>query len=149
MISYIFVGVGSVMAFVFSLLHLKVWQWLSVLEITGLGSNLAFILTAFAGRAQVLQPLTAWIATSLPILCWFYIISDFLLLIIFASLRIFMWGNMTPLTWQMIATSSFSFYIADMWFKYGIRYPNYGSGILLRCFSCLLGFYLELELYWN
>ena len=140
MISYIFVGVGSAVLFVSILLHLPVWQWLTILEITGFGSNLAFILPVFVGRAKVLQELTAWIATSLPILSWICIISDVLLLIIIASLLILLWGNMTPLTWRMIATSSFSFYIADMWFKYAIKYLNYVKWDILEVFWVSIGF---------
>ncbi|CCH65406.1 hypothetical protein RINTHM_9450 [Richelia intracellularis HM01] len=140
MISYIFVGVGSIVVFISILLHLPAWQWLTILEITGFGSNLAFILPVFVGRVKVLQELTSWIATSLPILSWVCIISDVLLLIIVASLLILLWGNTNPLTWRMIATSSFSFYIADMWFKYAIKYLNYVKWDILEVFWVSIGF---------
>ena len=138
-ISYIFVGTGSILAFTSRRVNLEIWQWLIVLAIAVFGSALAWILSTPAEGAEAAQQLPGWIATVAPILSWFYIISDVLPLIIATTLLLAFWGGRVSLSWRMIAAASFSLYIADMWFKYASRYPNYESGDILEVFWVFSG----------
>lgn len=139
-ISYIFVGTGIILAFTSRRIKIELWQWLIVLAIAVFGSALAWILSSPAEGAQAAQQqLPAWIETVAPILNWFYVISDVLLLIIATTLLLAFWGGRVSLSWRMIAAASFSLYIADMWFKHASRYPNYESGDILEVFWVFSG----------
>ncbi len=75
-----------------------------------------------------------------PFLDWFYVISDILLLIIATTLLLAFWGGRFAQSWRMIAAAAFSFYIADIWFKYATnRLSNYQSGGLLEVFWIFSG----------
>ena len=138
-ISYIFVGTGSIFAFTSRRVNIEIWQWLIVLAIAVFGSALAWVLSTPAEGAEAAQPLPGLVGTVAPILSWFYIISDVLLLIIATTLLLAFWGGRVSLSWRMIAAASFSLYIADMWFKYASRYPNYESGDILEVFWVFSG----------
>jgi hypothetical protein len=70
----------------------------------------------------------------------FYIVCDVFLLIIAATLLLAFWGGRFAQSWRMIAAAAFSFYIADMWFKYATDHiPNYQSGFLLEVFWVFSG----------
>ncbi len=70
----------------------------------------------------------------------FYIICDILLLIMAALLLLAFWGGRFAQSWRMIAAAAFSFYIADMWFKYATDHiENYQSGSLLEVFWVFSG----------
>ncbi|MDJ0617638.1 MAG: hypothetical protein QNJ63_12995 [Calothrix sp. MO_192.B10] len=139
-ISYIFVGAGMILAFTSRRINLEIWQWLIVLAIAVFGSTLAWLLSSPVEGAEVAkQQLPGWVETVAPILSWFYVISDVLLLIIATTLLLAFWGGRVSLSWRMIAAASFSLYIADMWFKHAIRYPNYESGDILEVFWVFSG----------
>jgi hypothetical protein len=139
-ISYILVGAGIFLAFTSRRINLEIWQWVIVLAIAVFGSALAWVLSIpVEGAEAAQQQLPAWVETIAPILSWFYIISDVLLLIIATTLLLAFWGGRVSLSWRMIAAASFSLYIADMWFKYASRYPNYESGDILEVFWVFSG----------
>ena len=139
-ISYIFVGAGMILAFTSRRINLEIWQWLIVLAIAVFGSTLAWLLSSPVEGAEVAkQQLPGWVGTVAPILSWFYVISDVLLLIIATTLLLAFWGGRVSLSWRMIAAASFSLYIADMWFKHASRYPNYESGDILEVFWVFSG----------
>ncbi len=70
----------------------------------------------------------------------FYIVGDVLLLIIATTLLLAFWGGRFSQSWRMIAAATFSFYIADMWFKYAaVNIPEYQSGQLLEVFFVFSG----------
>lgn len=82
---------------------------------------------------EILKPLK-------PILGWFYVISDILLLIIATTLLLAFWGGRFAQSWRMIGAAAFSLYIADIWFKYATnRLPDYQSGGLLEVFWVFSG----------
>lgn len=71
---------------------------------------------------------------------FFYIICDVVLLIIAATLLLAFWGGRFSQSWRMIAAAAFSFYIADMWFKYATDHiPDYQSGFILEVFWVFSG----------
>ncbi|UBF27306.1 hypothetical protein K9N68_04935 [Kovacikia minuta CCNUW1] len=75
-----------------------------------------------------------------PILDWFYVITDILLLIIATTLLLAFWGGRFAQSWRMIAAAAFSLYIADIWFKYATnRLEGYQSGGLLEVFWVFSG----------
>jgi hypothetical protein len=75
-----------------------------------------------------------------PLLDWFYVISDILLLIIATTLLLAFWGGRFAQSWRMIAAAAFSLYIADIWFKYATnRLADYQSGGLLEVFWVFSG----------
>jgi hypothetical protein len=75
-----------------------------------------------------------------PILNWYYVISDILLLIIATTLLLAFWGGRFAQSWRMIAAAAFSLYIADIWFKYATNSdPNYQSGSLPEVFWVFSG----------
>ncbi|MEB3336094.1 MAG: hypothetical protein VKJ46_01435 [Leptolyngbyaceae bacterium] len=69
----------------------------------------------------------------------FYVISDVALLILATILLLAFWGGRFSLSWRMIAAAAFSLYIADMWFKYASRSPDYESGSLPEVFWVFSG----------
>jgi hypothetical protein len=73
------------------------------------------------------------------ILNWFYVTSDVLLLMIATILLLAFWGGRMSLSWRMIAAAAISLYIADMWFKYADKIPNYQSGEILEVFWVISG----------
>lgn len=139
-ISYIFVGTAIILAFTSRRINLEYWQWLIVLAIAVFGSALVWLISSpVEGAEAAKQQLPAWVETVAPILNWFYVISDVLLLIIATTLLLAFWGGRVSLSWRMIAAASFSLYIADMWFKHASRYPNYESGDILEVFWVFSG----------
>lgn len=71
---------------------------------------------------------------------WFYIVGDIFLLIIATTLLLAFWGGRFAQSWRMIAAAAFSFYIADMWFKYATDHiADYQSGFLLEVFWVFSG----------
>ncbi|MDJ0674131.1 MAG: hypothetical protein QNJ36_01810 [Calothrix sp. MO_167.B42] len=139
-ISYIFVGTAIILAFTSRRINLEYWQWLIVLAIAVFGSALVWLISSpVEGAEAAQQQLPAWVDTVAPILSWFYVISDVLLLIIATTLLLAFWGGRVSLSWRMIAAASFSLYIADMWFKHASRYPNYESGDILEVFWVFSG----------
>lgn len=81
----------------------------------------------------LLSPLKAYVTL-------FYIVGDVLLLIIATTLLLAFWGGRFSQSWRMIAAATFSFYIADMWFKYAaVNIPEYQSGQLLEVFFVFSG----------
>lgn len=70
----------------------------------------------------------------------FYIICDVVLLIIATLLLLAFWGGRFAQSWRMIAAATFSFYIADMWFKYATDHlPDYQTGFLPEVFWTFSG----------
>lgn len=69
----------------------------------------------------------------------FYIISDVGLLILATVLLLAFWGGRFSVSWRMIAAAAFCLYIADMWFQYASRLPNYQSGSLPEVFWVFSG----------
>jgi len=139
-ISYIFVGTAIILAFTSRRINLEYWQWLIVLAIAIFGSALVWLISSpIEGAEAAEQQLPAWVETVAPILSWFYVISDVLLLIIATTLLLAFWGGRVSLSWRMIAAASFCLYIADMWFKHASRYPNYESGDILEVFWVFSG----------
>jgi hypothetical protein len=70
----------------------------------------------------------------------FYIVGDIFLLIIATTLLLAFWGGRFAQSWRMIAAAAFSFYIADMWFKYATDHiVDYQSGFLLEVFWVFSG----------
>ena len=139
-ISYIFVGTAIILAFTSRRINLEPWQWLIVLAIAVFGSALVWLISSpVEGTEVAKQELPSWVETVAPILNWFYVISDVLLLIIATTLLLAFWGGRVSLSWRMIAAASFSLYIADMWFKYAGNSPNYESGDILEVFWVFSG----------
>jgi hypothetical protein len=137
--SYLLLGVGMTLAVASKRLNLETWQWIIVLAIGVFGSALAWLISAQPqGAAEARMP--AWAENIAPILNWFYIVSDVLLLIIATTLLLAFWGGRVSLSWRMIAAAAFSLYIADIWFKYATNWiPNYQSGEILEVFWVLSG----------
>jgi hypothetical protein len=135
-ISYLLLGVGMALAVASRRLNLETWQWFIILAIGIFGSALAWLISSqpeATAAAQAQAPI--WEDNIAPILNWFYIVSDVLLLIIATTLLLAFWGGRVSLSWRMIAAAAFSLYIADMWFKYATNWiPNYQSGELLEVF---------------
>jgi hypothetical protein len=82
---------------------------------------------------ELLKPLREPVKT-------FYIVGDIFLLIIATTLLLAFWGGRFAQSWRMIAAAAFSFYIADMWFKYATDHiADYQSGFLLEVFWVFSG----------
>lgn len=60
----------------------------------------------------------------------FYVVCDVILLISATTLLLAFWGGRFSQSWRMIALAAFFLYIADMWYKYATRSPDYQSGSL-------------------
>lgn len=79
-----------------------------------------------------------------------YIIGDIILVVMATTLLLAFWGGRFSLSWRFIASASFSYYIADMWFNYAINYiTNYETGALPEVFwifsGCLFAIGAALE----
>ena len=132
--TYLLLAVGMILAVASRRLNLETWQWIIVLTIGACGSALAWLISNQPKEAAVEQ-VPASFANIAPILDWFYIVSDVLLLMIATTLLLAFWGGRASLSWRMIAAAAFSLYIADMWFKYATNWiQNYQSGEILEVF---------------
>jgi hypothetical protein len=60
----------------------------------------------------------------------FYVVCDLFLLVLATMLLLAFWGGRFSQSWRMIAAAAFCLYLADTWFKYATRDPNYQSGSL-------------------
>lgn len=81
----------------------------------------------------ILEPMEAWVLL-------FYVVADVVLLIIATTLLLAFWGGRFALSWRLIAAAAFSFYIADMWFKYAnSQIRGYQSGSLPEVFWVFSG----------
>ncbi len=133
-ITYLLLGISMILAVASRRINLEKWQWMIVLAIGAFGSTLAWLISNQPSEPAA-QVGPAWAANIAPILNWFYIVSDVLLLIIATTLLLAFWGGRVSLSWRMIAAAVFSLYIADMWFKYATNWiPNYQSGEILEVF---------------
>jgi len=69
----------------------------------------------------------------------FYVVADVFLLIIATMLLLAFWGGRFSQSWRMIAAAALSLYIADMWFKWAEKRPDYQSGSLPEVFWVFSG----------
>jgi hypothetical protein len=139
-VTYLFLGVGMILAVASSRLNLEKWQWMIVSAIGAFGSALAWLISHQPqGADKVSEQVPSWAENIAPILSTIYIVSDVLLLIIATTLLLAFWGGRVSLSWRMIAAAAFSLYIADMWFQYANRIPNYQSGEILEVFWVMSG----------
>ncbi|MGA9380136.1 MAG: hypothetical protein WBV73_15335 [Phormidium sp.] len=69
----------------------------------------------------------------------FYVVADVLLLIIATMLLLAFWGGRFSQSWRMIAAAALCLYIADMWFKWAEKQPDYQSGSLPEVFWVFSG----------
>ncbi len=129
--TYLFLAAGMVLAVVSRRINLERQQWLVVFAIGVCGSFLAWWISG--------QKPTETGNLMADVLNWFYVVSDVFLLIIATTLLLAFWGGLASLSWQMIASATFSLYIADMWFKYAQQSPDYQSGELLEVFWVFSG----------
>ncbi|MDJ1168323.1 hypothetical protein PMG71_02660 [Roseofilum sp. BLCC_M154] len=163
LISYICLSVGMFLAVTTRRLNLEPKQWMIVGAIFLISTLLAVWLsqpTAVEPEVSVSDPqtqaVTAAPATTEeapsanvpklvvqmeeslqplePFVTLLYTILDVLLLIAASTVLLAFWGGRTSQSWRMIAAAALSLYIADMWFKYASRSPNYESGGLLEIF---------------
>lgn len=140
-VTYLFLGVGMILAVASRRLNLEKWQWMIVLAIGAFGSGLAWLISHQPhGGDQVSEQVPSWVENIAPILSTIYIVSDVLLLVITTTLLLAFWSGRVSLSWRMIAAAAFSLYIADMWFQYAtIWIPNYQSGEILEVFWVMSG----------
>ncbi len=132
-ITYLFVGIAMILAVASRRINLEAWQWIIILAIAVSGSALAWLISNQS--AGVPNQVAAWATQIAPILNWFYVVMDVLLLIIATALLLAFWGGRVSLSWRMIAAAAFSLYIADMWQKYATTsINNYQSGGILEVF---------------
>ncbi|MGD1911980.1 MAG: hypothetical protein ACFB2X_14330 [Rivularia sp. (in: cyanobacteria)] len=140
-VTYLLVGIGMILAVASRRINLEAWQWIIVLTIAAFGSALAWLISQpdATAAATVVEGVSGWKEQAGVFLNWFYVVSDVLLLIIATSLLLAFWGGRASLPWRMIAVATFSLYIADMWFKWATRDPNYQSGDILEVCWILSG----------
>lgn len=133
--TYLLLGVGMILAVTSRRLNLEKWQWIIVIAIGSFGSALTWLISNLpeVTRESVQADKIA------QILNWFYVTSDVLLLMIATILLLAFWGGRMSLSWRMIAAAAISLYIADMWFKYADKIPNYQSGEILEVFWVISG----------
>ncbi len=81
---------------------------------------------------EQLRPLAAPISL-------FYVVSDICLLILATMLLLAFWGGRFAQSWRVIAAAALSLYIADMWFKWAEKQPDYQSGSLPEVFWVFSG----------
>jgi hypothetical protein len=130
-ITYIVVASAMILAVASRRIKLEPWQWFIIAMIAICGSALAWFISKGAEQEKVEE----WAVQIAPLLNWFYVISDVLLLIIATALLLAFWGGRVSLSWRMIAAAAFSLYIADMWQKYATTWiENYQSGGILEVF---------------
>ena len=140
-VTYLFVGIGMILAVASRRIKLEAWQWIIVLAIAAFGSALAWLISQPDPNAAktATEVASGWKEQAGTFLNWFYVVSDVLLLIIATSLLLAFWGGRASLPWRMIAVATFSLYIADIWFKWAQRSPNYQSGDVLEVCWVLSG----------
>ncbi|MBF2066115.1 MAG: hypothetical protein IGS39_17105 [Calothrix sp. C42_A2020_038] len=132
-ITYIVVSFAMILAVASRRIKLESWQWIIIAAIAICGSALAWLISNQPPGAK--NEVEAWATQIAPILNWFYITCDVLLLIIATALLLAFWGGRVSLSWRMIAAAAFSLYIADMWQKYATTWiPDYQSGGILEVF---------------
>ncbi len=133
-ITYIVVGSAMILAVASRRIKLESWQWIIIAMIAICGSALAWLISNQPSGVEK-DKLEEWAVQIAPLLNWFYVISDVLLLIIATALLLAFWGGRVSLSWRMIAAAAFSLYIADMWQKYATTWiQNYQSGGILEVF---------------
>lgn len=133
-ITYIVVGSAMILAVASRRIKLESWQWIIIAMIAVFGSLLAWFISNQVPGVQK-EKVEEWAVQIAPLLNWFYVISDVLLLIIATALLLAFWGGRVSLSWRMIAAAAFSLYIADMWQKYATTWiQNYQSGGILEVF---------------
>jgi hypothetical protein len=131
--TYVFVGLAMISAVLSRRINLVSWQWIIIVAIAVSGSAIAWLVSSQSAGAE--SPVAPWATQIAPILNWFYVVSDVLLLIIATALLLAFWGGRVSLSWRMIAAAAFSLYIADMWQKYATTgIPDYQSGGILEVF---------------
>ena len=135
--TYVLLGMGMIWAVVSRRLNLEAWQWIIVLAIGAFGSAMAWLISNLPEVAKV--QVAEWVEKAAQGLSWFYVASDVLLLMIATTLLLSYWGGRMSLSWRMIAAATFSLYIADMWFKYAQKIPDYQSGEILEVFWVFSG----------
>lgn len=140
-VTYLFLGVGMILAVASSRLNLEKWQWMIVSAIGAFGSALAWLISHQPpGADKISEQVSSRVENIALILSTIYIVSDVLLLIIATMLLLAFWGGRVSLSWRMIAAAAFSLYIADMWFQYATNWiPNYQSGEILEVFWVMSG----------
>ena len=69
----------------------------------------------------------------------FYLGCDLFLLVLATMLLLAFWGGRFSQSWRMIAAAAFCLYLADTWFNYANRDPNYQSGSLPEVFWVFTG----------
>jgi hypothetical protein len=140
-LTYLFLGVGMILAVASSRLNLEKWQWMIVSAIGAFGSALAWLISHQPpGTDKISEQVSSRVENIALILSTIYIVSDVLLLIIATMLLLAFWGGRVSLSWRMIAAAAFSLYIADMWFQYATNWiPNYQSGEILEVFWVISG----------
>jgi hypothetical protein len=140
-LTYLFLGVGMILAVASSRLNLEKWQWMIVSAIGAFGSALAWLISHQPpGTDKISEQVSSRVENIALILSTIYIVSDVLLLIIATMLLLAFWGGRVSLSWRMIAAAAFSLYIADMWFQYATNWiPNYQSGEILEVFWVMSG----------
>ncbi|BAZ12724.1 hypothetical protein NIES4071_45560 [Calothrix sp. NIES-4071] len=133
-ITYLVVGCAMVLAVASRRIKLEPMQWTIIAAIAICGSALAWLISNQAPGAEK-EKVEQWAIQIAPLLNWFYVICDVLLLIIATTLLLAFWGGRVSLSWRMIAAAAFSLYIADMWQKYATTWiDNYQSGGILEVF---------------
>ncbi|RUT03191.1 hypothetical protein DSM106972_054990 [Dulcicalothrix desertica PCC 7102] len=133
-ITYIVVGSAMILAVASRRIKLESWQWIIIAMIAICGSALAWLISNQPAGVEK-DKVEEWAVQIAPLLNWFYVISDVLLLIIATALLLAFWGGRVSLSWRMIAAAAFSLYIADMWQKYATTWiQNYQSGGILEVF---------------
>jgi hypothetical protein len=130
-ITYIVVSLAMILAVASRRIKLEPWQWIIIAAIAICGSALAWLISNLQGTENKVE---AWATQIAPILNWFYVACDVLLLIIATALLLAFWGGRVSLSWRMIAAAAFSLYIADMWQKYATTTQDYQSGGILEVF---------------
>jgi hypothetical protein len=138
-VTYLFLGVGMILAVASRRLNLEKWQWMIVSAIGAFGSALAWLISQQPQGVNVTEQVPSGVENIALVLSTVYIVSDVLLLIIATTLLLAFWGGRASLSWRMIAAAAFSLYIADMWFQYANRIPNYQSGEILEVFWVISG----------
>ncbi len=132
-ITYLFVGFAMISAVLSKRINLEPWQWLIIIAIAVSGSALAWLISSQTSGAE--SQVAPWATQIAPILNWFYVVCDVLLLIIATALLLAFWGGRVSLSWRMIAAAAFSLYIADMWQKFATTsIIEYQSGGILEVF---------------
>jgi hypothetical protein len=151
--TYLLIVPGMVWAVASRRIKLEIWQWIVTLAIGIFSSSLAWLISNTKPCQK--EEIAAWATQLAPILNWFYVVSDVLLLVIATALLLAFWGGRVSQSWRMIAAAAFSLYIADMWQKFDTTSCKYQSGGILEVFFVLggvlfgMGAVLEHDASWN